>query len=90
MDIPGLTPAINKILEQGLIAAFLILFGGVIFFLFKTILTLQDKRVSDGIDREKTVTIALDTVTQKIDEFDKTLEGVRSIVITLDKKNEKQ
>lgn len=87
MDLPALT----KLLDYGLLGILLSLSIAAVVALYKKVLELEDKRVTDSTETNKTVTIALNTVSQNIESSNKTLESIgstmKAVLITLDKKS---
>lgn len=80
---------IQKIAEQGVLGIFLVISLFANGYLFKLVAKLQEQRYSDGekhysdsIEREKTVTIALHTVTDKLEAVDGDL---KSLIVTVEK-----
>ena len=78
MDIP-FSP---KILQEGGITFLLIC---AVYTLYKKVMEVQDLRVKDSAEREKTITIALDTAVQEIGAVNETMQSIR---ISLEKRDE--
>jgi hypothetical protein len=69
-----------KFLDQGISSiALVVLLIYALVALYKRLMETQEARVKDSIERESTVTIALESVT----------DTMKSILITLDKQNGK-
>lgn len=77
---------IPKLLDQGTLGILLALAIFAIISLYKKVLELQDLRVKDSIQREDTVSVALHAVSESVESMGNTM---KSILITLEKKNDK-
>ncbi len=90
MDLPALTPVITKLLEQGVLVVILLY---AVVTLYKKVMEIQESRVKDSLEREKTITIALNTAVEEIGATRHTLQEVgstmKTIMITMDKPHEK-
>ncbi len=90
MDLPSFAPVITKLLEQGVLVVILLY---AVVTLYKKLLETQEKRVTDSSEREKTITIALNTVAQTTESNNQALQEfsttMKAIMISLEHKNGK-
>jgi hypothetical protein len=77
---------IPKLLDQGLLGILLAIAIFAIVSLYKKVLELQDSRVKDSKETNNTVSVALHAVTDGMENMGNTM---KSILITLEKKNDK-
>lgn len=76
MDLPSISPVIAKLLEQGVLVVLLLY---AVYILYKKVMEVQEARVKDSLEREKSVTIALEEVGS----------AMKTIMIRLDDKHGK-
>ncbi len=74
LDLPSLSPVISKLLEEGVLTI-LLLYGLV--KVYNKLMEVQDLRVKDSTEREKTITIALNTVVQNMENNNETLKAIK-------------
>ncbi len=82
MDLPAIAPVISELLKQGPLSVLLLY---AVYTLYKKVMEVQESRVKDSLEREKTITIALDTAVQEIDAVNDTMKSIR---ISLEKRDE--
>ncbi len=73
-DLPALSPVFSKLLEEGVLTI-LLLYGLV--KVYNKLMEVQDLRVKDSTEREKTITIALNTVVQNMENNNETLKAIK-------------
>lgn len=78
--------AIPKLLDQGTLGILLAIAIFAIIKLYGKILELEDSRIKDSKDTNSTVSVALHAVTDSVENMGNTM---KSILITLEKKNDK-
>ncbi len=82
MDLPAISPVISKLLEQGVLVVLLLY---AVCILYKKVMEVQEARVKDSLEREKTITIALDTAVHELGAVNDTMKSIR---ISLEKRDE--